>query len=277
MIFISHSTKDDHFVNRLRDNLIRLGYKVWVDHHDIPAGLHWGDVVEEKLKMSKILLLVLSPDSIESRNVKVEWREFYRQEKKIIPIMRKKCPVPLLIRDLTYVDFSDDAEYDKSFSKLGISLPPPSMNTRITPDEVQERVRLDREFARLKQELESLRLDLDTLVGKNQLLLVISDVWKNLRADLDREKLFVGWQHNEADVKPDIDLRRYDAYENGVSRQHAMFSVENDKLTITDLGSTNGTKVDREVLEPHRPYPLHNKSIIELGSMSMRCFFNLMV
>lgn len=43
---------------------------------------------------------------------------------------------------------------------------------------------------------------------------------------------------------PDLDLTALQAYENGVSRRHAMLRPTNNSLYLIDLGSTNGTTVN---------------------------------
>ena len=45
-------------------------------------------------------------------------------------------------------------------------------------------------------------------------------------------------------IIPDIDLSPYNAYEAGVSRLHANINVLNSKVTIHDLGSANGTRLN---------------------------------
>lgn len=40
---------------------------------------------------------------------------------------------------------------------------------------------------------------------------------------------------------PEIDLSVYKAYDQGVSRLHAVLSLRADQVSITDLGSANGT------------------------------------
>ncbi len=50
-----------------------------------------------------------------------------------------------------------------------------------------------------------------------------------------------------------------------VSRLHARLDFEHEQVTVTDLGSTNGTYVNRQRLEPHRPRRLKSGDVINLG------------
>ncbi len=53
--------------------------------------------------------------------------------------------------------------------------------------------------------------------------------------------------------------------ENGVSRLHARLDFTHEQVTITDLGSTNGTYVNRQRIEPHKPRLLRSGDVINLG------------
>jgi hypothetical protein len=66
-------------------------------------------------------------------------------------------------------------------------------------------------------------------------------------------------------ILPDIDLTPYHAYEEGVSRLHATIKITPEQVSITDLGSANGTRVNNQSILAHDPYPLKNGDIISLG------------
>jgi hypothetical protein len=64
---------------------------------------------------------------------------------------------------------------------------------------------------------------------------------------------------------PDIDLGKFQAFQSGVSRMHAAIRLFGDQMLITDLGSSNGTSVNDQKLEPYTPHPLKNGDILSLG------------
>lgn len=72
---------------------------------------------------------------------------------------------------------------------------------------------------------------------------------------------------------PDVDLTTYAGYRMGVSRRHAIIRLNNKRLEIYDLGSSNGTAVNGVRLAPHQPYPLRDGDEIMLGKMSLRAIF----
>lgn len=65
---------------------------------------------------------------------------------------------------------------------------------------------------------------------------------------------------------PEADIR-FDA--SGVSRIHALLRLSGRRLTLTDLGSTNGTRVDGRVLSPNVPVQIASRSKILLGSEAL--------
>lgn len=271
MIFISHSSHDDNFVNDLRRSLVRLGYMVWVDHYDIPAGHHWDDVVEDALRRSFAMILVLSPDSVKSRNVKVEWHEFLELGRPIVPVRYRDCVVPLLIRHLNYVDFTIGGAFQDKIQRVVKSLPP-GLGRGTRELEVQAE---DLEIVEVKNEVQRLKQEMNALVGLDQMLLAFPALKKSTMVDLDREKLFVGCQIKWTDTRPDVDLTRFDASENGVSRQHLLLTRTRTGLTVTDLGSRNGTFIDRKRLSPYQPVQLRNRSVLHIGQLAAQVFYQL--
>ncbi|OGO37914.1 MAG: hypothetical protein A2W35_07890 [Chloroflexi bacterium RBG_16_57_11] len=71
-------------------------------------------------------------------------------------------------------------------------------------------------------------------------------------------------------VVPDIDLTPYKAYEAGVSRLHASIRMIEDLVTVTDLGSANGTRVNGMQITPHIPCPVKHGDIITLGKFKIQ-------
>ena len=69
---------------------------------------------------------------------------------------------------------------------------------------------------------------------------------------------------------PEIDLSVYKAYDQGVSRLHAVLSIRTDQVSITDLGSANGTWLNGVRLPPHTAHTLKNGDLISLGTMKIQ-------
>jgi len=77
------------------------------------------------------------------------------------------------------------------------------------------------------------------------------------------------------DRTPDVDLGPYRALELGVSRLHALLETRGHGLTLTDLGSTNGTLVNGVRLRPNSPKTLRDGDELRLGKLALRVFFEL--
>lgn len=71
-------------------------------------------------------------------------------------------------------------------------------------------------------------------------------------------------------ILPDIDLSPYRAYEKGVSRLHASFTIQGGQVMITDLGSVNGTRVNGKKIVPNSPQPLNHGDILTLGKLKVQ-------
>ncbi len=269
MIFISHSSEDDVFVNKLRTTLRRNGYHTWVDHRDIPAGKFWDDVVEEALAQVDVMILVLSDAAIKSEYVAVEWREFKTTSKLLIPIRIQDCRPPLLIRHLQYIDFLEDALFDDQLQSLLRYLPAPTLPVNTSQVEVDED---EFEVARLRHQAQGLSLAMKGLIQENQLVFFLPDFEEKLIIDMSKEKVFIGWYDKETGMRPDLDLSRFNIAENGISRQHAMISRNGKGYTITDLSSRNGTYIDRQHLPLETPVALVSKSLLHLGTLAILVF-----
>jgi len=79
---------------------------------------------------------------------------------------------------------------------------------------------------------------------------------------------FVG----RADEKPvDIDLEDQEPPERvWSSRQHALILYENNKVTIEDLNSSNGTFVNRARIYPGQPRALAVNDVVQIGNVQLK-------
>jgi len=69
---------------------------------------------------------------------------------------------------------------------------------------------------------------------------------------------------------PDIDLTSHRAYEKGVSRLHASLQITDQQITVTDMGSVNGTRLNGLKLVSQQPYPIGHGDILTLGKLKIQ-------
>ena len=89
--FISYSTKDDEFSQRLHARMRQAGLRVWFAPEDMKGGDYFFEQIERAIQSHDRLLLVLSEDSIQSKWVEREIRKTRKVERaekrrKLFPI-----------------------------------------------------------------------------------------------------------------------------------------------------------------------------------------------
>lgn len=85
-----------------------------------------------------------------------------------------------------------------------------------------------------------------------------------------RDEYTIGRVSEGQSILPDIDLTPYEAYSMGVSRLHATLKVNPDQITITDLGSSNGTRINSNKIPPNKEYILDHGDVITLGQFKIQ-------
>lgn len=68
---------------------------------------------------------------------------------------------------------------------------------------------------------------------------------------------------------PNFDLSSFGAGSRGVSRRHIRLNFEDGRLWVTDLGSSNGTRLNGEKLTPDQPYVVNDGAELMLGQLSI--------
>src|SRR5713226_7709292 len=79
-VFLSHSTKDAAFVEKLAAELRAESIEPWLCEVDIGPGDNFVAKVEDGLRESDLALLVFSPDAARSAWTQVEWTSILARE-----------------------------------------------------------------------------------------------------------------------------------------------------------------------------------------------------
>lgn len=93
-----------------------------------------------------------------------------------------------------------------------------------------------------------------------------------LRAPM-AETLLLGRKDAERNIFPEIDLTQHNAQELGVSRLHARLTVRDNRITIEDMGSANGTYLNNEAVYRGFPRRIQNGDLLRLGNLSLQVHF----
>ncbi len=108
--------------------------------------------------------------------------------------------------------------------------------------------------------------------GQHELILVIRGMVERLTIQEDATVL-LGRADHQSRYNPEVDLTPYGALDRGVSREHARLHIEDGRLYVTDLGSTNGTFVGGVQLEPDTPRLIGQGDELLLGRLSVQVMF----
>jgi len=100
--FFSYCREDSDFALRLAEDLKAAGATVWIDQLDIEPGMPWDREVEDALAGCARLLVILSPVSVKSENVREEVGFALSKQKRVVPVLYRECDVPLRLARLQH-------------------------------------------------------------------------------------------------------------------------------------------------------------------------------
>lgn len=120
-VFISYTSADRNFVEKLARHLIVAGIPVWYDQWELSIGDSLRDKISVGIQGAAFLAVVLSKASVQSKWVKDEVyaamaRGDEEQRVMVLPLLIEGCDIPPLLKDKVYVDFRTD--YEASLRKL---------------------------------------------------------------------------------------------------------------------------------------------------------------
>ena len=86
----------------------------------------------------------------------------------------------------------------------------------------------------------------------------------------NRSEFTLGRSAEGQSIVPDVDLSSLNAYDNGVSRLHAILKLFEEQIVIMDLGSSNGTYLNGSRLTPYVDTPVAHGDVIHLGKLKIQ-------
>jgi uncharacterized protein YjbI with pentapeptide repeats len=151
--FISYSTKDQVFADRLHADLQNKGVRCWFAPHHLPIGAKTWDAIDEAIRLRDKLLLILSKGSIDSEWVEDEVNKAYAEERSrkqvvLFPIRIDNTvistaePWAVKLRDQRNIgDFRQwkkPEAYQKSLDRLLRDLKASDTNTSVWPPALED-------------------------------------------------------------------------------------------------------------------------------------------
>jgi hypothetical protein len=137
-VFFSYAGADRDFVAKLSSDLTRTGITCWLADEQIKPGAVWSEQIEQAVASSDRVVLVLSPQSVDSVNVRLEAELAQSQESRtgatiLFPavidgsIVGSDTRWATLLRERDVVDFTqwqDRPSYERSLRQLlqGLSM-----------------------------------------------------------------------------------------------------------------------------------------------------------
>ena len=107
-LFICYSKDDKDFVLRLGEALKAREIPIWFDLWSLSGGEDWDNAINDAIRRCREFLIVLSPASVISREVRGELRLALDEKKQIIPFLYKDCEIPRQIRNIHHFDLTQD-------------------------------------------------------------------------------------------------------------------------------------------------------------------------
>jgi len=128
-VFVCYAREDQGFGLKLAGNLKARGVPVWVDQWDIPPTADWDRSIDRALADCARFLIVLSPASVERREVRGELRTALDDNKPIVPVLYQPCLVPRQLKVIQLIDCTsrgadDEAVLEEVSRAVGLAAPP---------------------------------------------------------------------------------------------------------------------------------------------------------
>jgi pSer/pThr/pTyr-binding forkhead associated (FHA) protein len=83
-----------------------------------------------------------------------------------------------------------------------------------------------------------------------------------------KNEVVIGREDPISEVFPDLDLTSFGGADGGVSRKHAVIHRSGAGCTIEDMGSTNGTYINKKRIVPHAPQAIKPGDEVRFGKLA---------
>jgi hypothetical protein len=105
-VFLSYSSASQPWVRKFSDALTDSGITTWFYAHDILPGARWRDQIERAISQSRVLIMVLTPESVQRPWTFFELGAALADGKRIVPVLSEDvdpADIPALVRQFQFV------------------------------------------------------------------------------------------------------------------------------------------------------------------------------
>jgi hypothetical protein len=273
-IFLSYARQDRGVARMFAEALGDEGFKVWWD-----ASLHSGEtfdeVIEQRLREAKAVVVLWSPRSVASRWVRAEATQADRRNK-LVPAMIEHCDRPVIfelthtadlcdwtgdVTDIHWRSFMDDLRRmieGRSEGEVPAASRPAARPKPVAPARQPLRPGSDEVILAGQRAAASRRQPEPDASGEVHCLEVEDEEFGLEPIIVASSGLKLGRSAPADIVVP----------HKSVSREHCIIGLANDELLVTDLKSTNGTYIDDVRIT--RATILPPGSVLRVGQLSLR-------
>lgn len=120
-VFIAHASEDKEKARSIAQDLSKKGYSVWFDEWEIKVGESIVDKINQGIKKTAFMIVLLSKVSINKPWVNVEMnagfvKELQMKKVYILPALIEWCEIPPLFSDKKYANFTES--YSNGLSEI---------------------------------------------------------------------------------------------------------------------------------------------------------------
>lgn len=114
-VFLSYSSKDKEIAHRVFQELRRKDIDVWLDSWEIKRGDSITDMINDALSASDYLVVLISPNSVNSRWVQYELgvaanKQLVKRDITLLPVLINDADIPHPLRVYQFLDLRRDFE-----------------------------------------------------------------------------------------------------------------------------------------------------------------------
>jgi predicted nucleotide-binding protein len=105
-VFVSYSVSDESWVREFTNSLRRQGFEVVLDYHDLELGSSLANALEEGLRKSSVIVLLVTPDSVRKPNFFFEMGAAIGMGKRLVPVISSEVDpsdLPAPLRERQYL------------------------------------------------------------------------------------------------------------------------------------------------------------------------------